>query len=159
MFFWILFFVFFSKQKTAYEIGLWLEFRRCSSDLEQPHNFQVIVGLPENVSKSIESLGILPTEFSVDQNVPNPFNPITSIRVQLVEDARVTMKIFNILGEEVLTLIDNEFMKSGHRQVIWNGRDNFNRQLPSGLYLYQTVILNNQGKLLYMNTNKMIMVK
>ncbi len=126
---------------------------------EQPHNFQVIVGLPENVSKSIESLGILPTEFSVDQNVPNPFNPITSIRVQLVEDARVTMKIFNILGEEVLTLIDNEFMKSGHRQVIWNGRDNFNRQLPSGLYLYQTVILNNQGKLLYMNTNKMIMVK
>jgi hypothetical protein len=126
---------------------------------EQPHNFQVIVGLPENVSKSIESLGILPTEFSVDQNVPNPFNPITSIRVQLVEDARVTMKIFNILGEEVLTLIDNEFMKSGHRQVIWNGRDNFNHQLPSGLYLYQTVILNNQGKLLHMNTNKMIMVK
>jgi len=126
---------------------------------EKAHPFQVVVGLPEKVSKSIVDLGILPTEFSVDQNVPNPFNPITSIRVQLVEDARVTIKIFNIMGEEVLTLNDNEFMESGHRQVIWNGRDNFNRQLPSGLYLYQTVIMNNRGKLLHMKTHKMIMVK
>ena len=126
---------------------------------EQDHHFQVVIGLPENVSKILDDLGILPHEFSVDQNVPNPFNPVTSIRIQLVEDAMVTMKVFNILGEEVRTLINNEYLESGYRQIIWNSRDNANRQLPSGLYLYQTMIKNNHGKLLHMNTKKMILVK
>ncbi len=126
---------------------------------EKDHHFQVIIGLPENVSKSIIELGILPSEFAVDQNAPNPFNPVTAIRIQLAEDAVVTMKVFNILGEEVTTLIHNEFMESGYRQIIWNGRDNASRQLPSGLYLYQTIMKNEKGQLLHMNTKKMVLVK
>lgn len=126
---------------------------------EQPHQLQVIIGFPENVSKIIDDLAILPTEFAVDQNVPNPFNPVTAIRMQLVEDAVVSMKIFNILGEEVAVLLHNAKIESGYQQVIWNGRDKFNRKLPSGLYLYQTIMKNDQGKLLHMKTNKMIMVK
>ncbi|MDP6727159.1 MAG: hypothetical protein QF847_07940, partial [Candidatus Marinimicrobia bacterium] len=126
---------------------------------EQPHQLQVIIGFPENVSKIIDDLAILPTEFAVDQNVPNPFNPVTAIRMQLVEDAVVSMKIFNILGEEVAVLLHNAKIESGYQQVIWNGRDKFNRKLPSGLYLYQTIMKNDQGKLLHMNTKKMVMVK
>ena len=126
---------------------------------EQAHQFQVIIGLPINVSKSIDDLGILPTEFSVNQNVPNPFNPVTAIRLQLAEDAIVSMKVFNILGEEVRTLTNNEYFESGYHQIIWNGRNNLNRQLPSGLYLYQTVMKNDKGKLLHINTKKMVLVK
>ena len=69
------------------------------------------------------------------------------------------MKVYNILGEEVATLIHNEYVKSGYRQIIWNGRDNANSQLSSGLYLYQTIMKNNQGQLLHMNTKKMVLVK
>ncbi len=126
---------------------------------EQAHQFQVIIGLPVNVSKSIDDLGILPTEFSVNQNVPNPFNPVTAIRLQLAEDAIVSMKVFNILGEEVRTLTNNEYFESGYHQIIWNGRNNLNRQLASGLYLYQTVMKNDKGKLLHINTKKMVLVK
>ncbi|MAM48683.1 MAG: hypothetical protein CMP90_07015 [Gammaproteobacteria bacterium] len=126
---------------------------------EKPHQLKVIIGLSENVSKIIDDLGILPTEFAVDQNVPNPFNPVTAIRMQLVEDAVVSMKVFNILGEEVSVLLHNAKIESGYQQVIWNGRDKFNRQLPSGLYLYQTIMKNDQGKLLHMKTKKMILVK
>jgi len=126
---------------------------------ERAHKFQVIIGLQENVSKRIDELGILPTEFSVNQNVPNPFNPVTAIRLQLVEDAFVTMKVFNILGEEVMTLVNNKYIESGYHQIIWNGRDNTNRQVPTGLYLYQTVMKNDQGKLLHINTKKMVLVK
>lgn len=69
------------------------------------------------------------------------------------------MKVFNILGEEVAILINNAYMESGYRQIIWNGRDNANHQLPSGLYLYQTIMKNEKGQLLHMNTKKMVLVK
>ncbi len=145
--------------KIQHDLRLGNSYQYVSIGDEEAHNFQVFVGLPENISKSIENLGILPTEFSVAQNAPNPFNPVTAIRLQLVEDAIVSMKIFNILGEEVTILVNNEYINSGYHQIIWNGRDNASRQLPSGLYLYQTVMKNDQGKLLHINTKKMVLVK
>jgi|GEM_PF-3428512 len=126
---------------------------------EEPHSFRVVVGLPDDVSKTMDELGILPTEFSVSQNTPNPFNPVTSIRIELIDDALVTMKVYNILGEEVSTLLNNAPLESGYHQVIFNGKDMNNNNVPSGLYLYQTIIRNNDGSLLHMNTHKMIMVK
>ena len=69
------------------------------------------------------------------------------------------MKVYNILGEEVATLIHNEYMVSSYRQIIWNSKDNANRQLSSGLYFYQTILKNEKGQLLHMNTKKMVLVK
>ena len=126
---------------------------------EEPHSFRVVVGLPDDVSKTMDELGILPTEFSVSQNTPNPFNPVTFIRIELIDDALVTMKVYNILGEEVSTLLNNAPLESGYHQVIFNGKDMNNNNVPSGLYLYQTIIRNNDGSLLHMSTHKMIMVK
>ncbi len=126
---------------------------------EEPHSFRVVVGLPDDVSKTMDELDILPTEFSVSQNTPNPFNPVTSIRIELIDDALVTMKVYNVLGEEVSTLLNNAPLESGYHQVIFNGKDMNNNNVPSGLYLYQTIIRNNDGSLLHMNTHKMIMVK
>ncbi len=69
--------------------------------------------------------------FSLSQNYPNPFNPITTIRYQIAEPGFVSLKIYDLLGKEITTLV-NEKKASGEYTVEWNGKG-----LPSGIYLYQ----------------------
>ncbi len=64
----------------------------------------------------------------LNQNYPNPFNPITVIHYQLPVDCKVTLKVFNILGQEVVTLVD-EFQDAGYKLIEWNARN-----YPSGIY-------------------------
>lgn len=73
----------------------------------------------------------LPVEYSLNQNFPNPFNPETKIQYALPEDNYVTIKIYDVLGKEVITLI-NEFRSAGRYNVTFNG-ENFS----SGLYYYK----------------------
>jgi hypothetical protein len=73
-----------------------------------------------------------PTTFALDQNYPNPFNPITTIEFALPEQAHVSLRVFNILGQEVATLIDNAILDDG-RQII----DFDATRLSSGVYFYQ----------------------
>jgi hypothetical protein len=73
----------------------------------------------------------LPKQFSLEQNYPNPFNPVTTIQYALPVDAKVTMTIYNILGQRVLTLAD-EIQSAGYKSVAWNGSD-----VASGVYLYR----------------------
>jgi hypothetical protein len=80
--------------------------------------------------------GILPTEFSLSQNYPNPFNPTTVIRYQLPVDARVTLKVYNVLGEEVATLVD-AVQVAGFKYQEWNGTDNEGKPVSSGIYFYK----------------------
>lgn len=70
------------------------------------------------------------SSFSLDQNYPNPFNPTTMINYQLPVDGFVTLKIFDVLGREVTTLV-NEWKNAGRYSVKWNGKNQ-----PSGVYLY-----------------------
>ncbi|MFQ5605058.1 MAG: FlgD immunoglobulin-like domain containing protein [bacterium] len=78
----------------------------------------------------------IPNQIAVHQNYPNPFNPETEIRFELPEDAHVLLKIYNILGEEARTFVDN-FVKVGFHSVTWDGRDEMGRDLPSGIYIYR----------------------
>ncbi|MBS3944545.1 MAG: T9SS type A sorting domain-containing protein, partial [Melioribacter sp.] len=68
--------------------------------------------------------------FKLEQNYPNPFNPSTKIEYQLPKDGRVTIKVFNVLGQEVRTLLD-EVKSAGYYTVEFNAKG-----LPSGVYIY-----------------------
>jgi len=74
----------------------------------------------------------LPDKYELTQNYPNPFNPSTKINYTLPAEANVTLKIFNILGQEVMTLINNELVSAGNHETTFNASS-----LPSGIYLYR----------------------
>jgi len=90
---------------------------------------------------------IVPEEFALYQNYPNPFNPNTTIRYQLTQENKVIIKIYDILGAEVRTLL-NEKKKPGVYEVDFNAAN-----LPSGTYIYRIIA----GK--FVETKKMILLK
>jgi hypothetical protein len=75
--------------------------------------------------------------FTLYQNYPNPFNPTTTIAYDLNKSADVTIKIYNLAGQEVNTLVNNENQSPGSKQVVWDGRDSNGHQVASGIYLYK----------------------
>ena len=77
----------------------------------------------------------IPGEFALLQNYPNPFNSETVIRFQLPRAARVQMYMFNIRGQRVATLIDEQ-MDPGYHKITWDGRNDDNRRVASGIYIY-----------------------
>jgi hypothetical protein len=73
----------------------------------------------------------MPGKFALYQNYPNPFNPVTEIRFDVPQAGRVQLKVFNILGQLVATLVD-ETRPAGAYRVAWDGNT-----VASGLYIYQ----------------------
>jgi len=96
----------------------------------------VLYGESEGIPTGIISESRIPNEFSLEQNYPNPFNPETKIIYQIPKISRVTIKIFNILGQEVRTLVDKE-QTMGEYKVIWDGKNNSGNPVGSGIYIYQ----------------------
>lgn len=78
----------------------------------------------------------LPGRFDLSQNYPNPFNPATTIGYQIPSQGIVTLKVFDILGRELTTLV-NEVQRPGTYQVRWDGRNDRGESVASGVYLYQ----------------------
>jgi|GEM_PF-1715196 len=78
----------------------------------------------------------LPTELALRDNYPDPFNPTTAIGFDIPTNGKVELVVYNLLGERVTTLVDDE-LKAGTYRVTWNGRDERGRNLPSGVYLYR----------------------
>ncbi len=97
----------------------------------------------------VEDEIIVPTSFSLSQNYPNPFNPSTTITFQLSKSEYVSLKVFDVLGREVETLV-NEEKSVGEHSVQFNGS-----HLASGMYLYQINIGHGQ----FVQTKKMMLMK
>lgn len=104
------------------------------------------LGNPETQSISLQNVELI-TEYSLGQNYPNPFNPTTTISYTIPKDGMVTLKVFDVLGREVETLV-NEEQKIGRYEVQFNGS-----RLASGVYFYQL----KSGS--YLSVKKMLMVK
>lgn len=79
-----------------------------------------------------------PETYKLSQNYPNPFNATTHIHYQLPEQSKVTIKIYNILGQVVKTLVD-DVKEVGYHTAIWNGLDMYDNQISSGVYYYRIV--------------------
>jgi len=77
---------------------------------------------------------LIPKVFALHQNYPNPFNPVTTIKYDLPKDTHVKIVIYNIIGREVRTLV-NEKQTAGYQQIQWNARDNYGKQVSSGFYI------------------------
>ena len=74
---------------------------------------------------------LLPTEFRLEQNYPNPFNPSTTIRFALPKTSNVTIKIYDVLGRQVATLVDEKYQPGVYKIIFEAG------ELASGLYIYR----------------------
>lgn len=97
-----------------------------------------------DTSKSTFSIGMInsanegiqvPVNFSISQNYPNPFNPSTRINYRVPNESWVIIKIYNLLGKEIKTLV-NEKKYAGEYSVAWNGKDLYGNDAPSGIYFY-----------------------
>tara|TARA_B000000460_G_scaffold228097_1_gene184138 strand:- start:16 stop:921 length:906 start_codon:yes stop_codon:yes gene_type:complete len=79
---------------------------------------------------------LIPETFALHANYPNPFNPTTTISYDLPEQSQITLGIYDILGKQIKTLI-NQSQDAGSKIAIWDGTDNLGRQVSAGVYLYQ----------------------
>lgn len=79
---------------------------------------------------------LIPKEFVLENNYPNPFNPNTILRYQIPMEAKVTLRIYNILGQEVKTIID-EIQSAGFKSIEWNSTNNIGNAVASGVYFYR----------------------
>ncbi|MCD6165493.1 T9SS type A sorting domain-containing protein, partial [bacterium] len=82
-----------------------------------------------------QSTSYLPSSFKLYQNYPNPFNAFTTINFQIPKSSKVTIKIYDILGREVRTLVDY-FYSAGNHSTTWDGLDNLGHKVSSGVYFY-----------------------
>ena len=79
---------------------------------------------------------VLPNAYALGNNYPNPFNPTTIIPYQLPEDAHVRIVVYNMLGQEIVTILD-EFQLANFHRASWKGKDARGKPVPSGVYIYR----------------------
>ena len=101
---------------------------------ERPKNLKLVVGKSSFIESKLAGLQLVPTGYQLFQNFPNPFNPATTIRYGLMKAERVTLKVYNLLGEQVVTLVNNEPKKAGYYAVIWDGRNQAGMLVANGIY-------------------------
>tara|TARA_S200000501_G_scaffold367132_1_gene403019 strand:- start:1399 stop:1704 length:306 start_codon:yes stop_codon:yes gene_type:complete len=94
----------------------------------------------------------IPEQFILYPNYPNPFNPITTIRYDLPDDAHVTLTIHDLMGREVITLVDGP-TPAGSKFTQWNARDEQGKAVSAGVYLYKIQAGN------FVDIKKMILLK
>ncbi len=100
----------------------------------------------------IGDLNPLPDQYGLNRNMPNPFNPSTTIGYQLPEAGRVRLAVYNMLGQEVRVLVDDR-KAAGSFTATWDGTDHLGRRTASGIYLYRIQV----GS--FSDTRRMLLLK
>src|SRR5690606_26551568 len=111
-------------------------------DLENKDYLNMLVGYSDRYTKIFRFDGtsdiynnenISINNFSLKPNYPNPFNPSTNIKFSIPERSEVKIKVYNSLGEEIITLL-NQTLERGEHTIVWNGTDKNNSPVPTGIY-------------------------
>ena len=101
---------------------------------------------------SVDLKELIPDEFALYQNYPNPFNPVTLIKYDLPEQSHVYIIIYDMLGRQVRTLI-NQNQDAGFKSMKWDANDDRGKPVSAGIYLYQI----KAGE--FVQTRKMVLLK
>jgi hypothetical protein len=110
--------------------------------------FIVLSGLHGELDKDL----VLPQQYTLYQNYPNPFNPVTNISFDLPEQGYVSLVVFDIMGREIVRIIDGQ-LNGGHHKFSWNGKHNSGRVASSGIYFYRFTAKD------FQQTRKMLIIK
>jgi flagellar hook assembly protein FlgD len=100
----------------------------------------------------------IPEEYRLAQNYPNPFNPVTTIKYDLPEDSFVHLDIYDLLGREVKTLL-NEVVKAGYKVVSWEGKDNNGNPVSTGMYIYRLTVNSAESNEGILVVRKMVLLR
>jgi hypothetical protein len=112
---------------------------------------------PLGVVTDVETNTMLPKNYELSNAYPNPFNPVTNIKFALPQAAEVKLKIFNILGAEVATLVDGN-LTAGYHDIQWNAASGTEGSLSSGVYFYRLTAKGADGKN-FSQSKKVILIK
>ncbi len=104
--------------------------------LTHVHYLEKAPALTKGTLDNLGTLVEIPQEFGLEQNYPNPFNPSTVIRYAIPKSSLVTLRIFNLRGQEIATLVEKEHL-AGHYEAQWDGRDHRGQPVAAGMYFYQ----------------------
>jgi hypothetical protein len=105
-----------------------------------------------------QPIATIPTKYKLEQNFPNPFNPTTTIRFALPSDGFVTLKVYNIMGQEVATLV-NEPKVAGKYEIRFDAKNVAGNSLASGVYLYRVTSRSSDGQGSFSEVKKMVLLK
>ncbi len=100
----------------------------------------------------------IPKKFSLKQNYPNPFNPETTLEFSLPQQAKVTLTVYNLLGQKVAQLLSNADHQPGKYKVIWLAKNDYGTDLATGVYVYRLKAISKDGKAKTF-TKKMLFLK
>ncbi len=146
-------------QMDAFELGS-LKFKKSNAILSSTVSslYKINGGSPQTgptlsldgVTSAQEE--VIPTDYKLSQNYPNPFNPTTTIEFALPQADHVSIKIYDMLGREVATLI-NDQRSAGNHSIAWNGLNDYGQKVSSGSYIYRITAGN------FVETKKMMLLK
>jgi len=122
-----------------------------STDSTTTDTFVIDFKFSQNLLSIDEIVGV-PSLFSLHQNVPNPFNPITTLYYKLPKNIFVNISIYNILGKQIKVLV-NTTKETGLRSIQWDATDSMGRPVSAGVYLYRI----QAGE--FVRTKKMVLLK
>lgn len=122
--------------------------------LRYPLNYSGLVGIQNNNSSSV------PSDYELSQNYPNPFNPVTNINYSIPKSSNVTLIIYDILGNEIRSLVNNVKQNAGSYNIEWDGTSNSGIGVSSGVYFYRIAVTPEQSGISgFSKTMKMILQK
>jgi hypothetical protein len=122
------------------------------TDMERNGGVKITAKDPK-IMATLNNHAAIPQAFALQQNFPNPFNPTTTIRYDLPRAVRVSLKVYDILGREVVTLVDSR-QDAGFKTVEWDGS-----AVPSGVYVYGFVAREVDGRTTFTAAQKMTLLK
>jgi len=105
-----------------------------SGNQTSQRRFRLIAGTESFIKDNNLGISSIPTGYYLSENYPNPFNPFTSLYYKLPSKEKVKIQIINVLGQVVKTLVNDEIQTAGTYIIIWDGKDDLNKSVASGVY-------------------------